>query len=73
MFDYQKLLGRIVEKYRTQARFANAMKLSERSLSLKLNNKVPWRQAEIEEARMLLDIPPTDVYAYFFAAKVQGN
>ena len=49
-YDYSKLLGRITEKFGTQARFSGAMGMSERSLSLKLNSKVPrpvlcWRLA----------------------------
>lgn len=42
-YNYPKLLGRIVEKYGTQYNFSIAMGMSERSLFLKLNNKVPQR------------------------------
>ncbi len=38
-YNYSKLLGRIVEKVGTQGKFAEQMKLSERSISLKLNGK----------------------------------
>ena len=37
-YDYSKLNGRIVEKCGTQANFAEMMGLSERTISLKLNN-----------------------------------
>jgi hypothetical protein len=37
-FDYSKLNGRIVEIFGTQLNFSVAMGLSERSISLKLNN-----------------------------------
>lgn len=43
-FDYRKLLGKIVEKYGTQIKFAEAMELSKRSLSLKLNGKVHFNK-----------------------------
>ena len=43
-FDYRKLLGRIVEKMGSQSNFSKAMGLSERSMSLKLNSKVPFKQ-----------------------------
>lgn len=43
-YDYSRLSGKIVEKYGTQYNFAIAMKLSERSLSLKLNGKVGWKR-----------------------------
>lgn len=47
MFDYSKLLGRIKEKFGSNSNFALSMKISERSMSLKLNNKVEWKQNEI--------------------------
>lgn len=37
-YDYSKLNGRIVEICGTQANYAKAINLSERSVSLKLNN-----------------------------------
>ena len=65
IYDYSKLRGKIVEVYGKAAPFAKAMKLSERTLSLKLNNKVYWKQPEI--ACTLLGIPGSDIPAYFFA------
>ena len=38
MFNYDKLKGRIVEKFGTQMAFSKALGVSERTLSLKLNN-----------------------------------
>lgn len=69
--DYSKLLGRITEKFGTQAKFANAMKLSERSISLKLNNRVVWKDEEISRAIDLLGVKPKEIPAYFFKYKVQ--
>lgn len=43
-FNYQKLLGRITEKMGSQAEFARHMGLSERTISLKLNGKVPFKR-----------------------------
>lgn len=70
-YDYSKLLGRITEKYGSQAKFATALELSERSLSLKLNGKTGFRQQEIDKACELLDVSKTDIPMYFFALKVQ--
>lgn len=70
-YDYSKLSGRIVEKFETQAKFADAMELSERSISLKLNGKVGWKQSEITKACRALEIALTEIPAYFFAIKVQ--
>ena len=65
-FDFSKLFGKITEKYGTQYNFAKAMGLSEHSLSVKLNNKVPWKTTEIVKAMELLNIDSSDVSAYFF-------
>jgi DNA-binding Xre family transcriptional regulator len=70
-YDYSKLLGRIIEKYGSQAKFSGAMGLSERSLSLKLNSKVGFKQSEIAKACKLLDIAESDIPEYFFTLKVQ--
>lgn len=72
-FNYSKLVGRIIEKYGSQYNFAVSLGISERSLSLKLNNKVPWKQTEIEKSLYLLDIPKEELHLYFFDLKVQFN
>lgn len=69
-YNYSKLLGRIVEKYGTQYNFSIAMGMSERSLSLKLNNRVPWKDKEIDLAMELLDLPLSELQPYFFEKKV---
>nr|QRW39687.1 hypothetical protein [bacterium] len=71
-FDYSKLNGKIKEKFGTQAKFAKAMGLSERSVSLKLNGKIFFKQPEIEKACDLLKIREDDVIEYFFKKKVQN-
>lgn len=65
-YDYSKLLGRIVEKTGTQNAFAAQMELSERSISLKLNGKVGWKQKEIAKACEVLAIPEKEIGDYFF-------
>lgn len=72
-FDYSNLSGRIVQEYGTQYNFAKAMGISERSLSLKLNSKVFWKNSEIIEACNLLKIDQVDIPKYFFKEKVQLN
>ena len=69
--DFSRLSGKIVEKYGTQYNFAIAIGLSERSLSLKLNNRVGWRDEEIERAVQLLGLDINDIPAYFFTYDVQ--
>lgn len=66
-YNYAKLLGRIVEKVGTQSSFADKMGLSERSISLKLNGKVGWKQSEIAKACEVLSIKDNEIPSYFFA------
>ncbi len=72
MYNYDKLVGRIVERYTTREKFAKAMGFSARTLSLKLNNHVPWKDLEIERACGLLELSAMNIPAYFFAEKVQS-
>lgn len=66
-YNYAKLLGRIVEKVGTQSNFAERIGLSERTVSLKLNGKVGWKQNEIAKACEILGIADCEIPAYFFA------
>lgn len=72
-FDYSSLSGKIIEKYGSQYNFAKAMGLSERSISLKLNGKVGWKQVEIAKAVEILEIDSGDIPRYFFNLEVQKN
>lgn len=65
-FDYSKLKGRIVEICGTRAVFANRMRKSERTISLKLGGKIPWRQNEIMDAVKILGLDISDIQEYFF-------
>ena len=71
-FDYSKLNGRIVEKCGSQGKFAKQMELSERSISLKLNNKTSWKQLEIQKALEVLGLTTNQIKDYFFTPKVQN-
>ena len=70
--NYSKLKGRIVEKCGTQGNFAQKMGLSERTVSLKLSGKIPFKQPEILKALEVLDLSDEDIQAYFFVLKVQN-
>ena len=71
-FNYNKLRGKIVEIYGSQIEFAKAMKWSEKTLSLKLNGKVPWKQTDIMTAVQLLRLSESDIQDYFFSVEVQN-
>lgn len=70
-FDYSKLRGKIVEKYKTQGAFAKALGVSERTLSLKLNGRGFFGQDEINKILNLLGISSNVIKEYFFIEKVQ--
>lgn len=70
MFDYSKLKGKIVEKFGTQGNFASVTNMSNRSMSLKLNNGIGLSQEEILKWCNLLDINATEIPAYFFTTNV---
>ena len=48
------------------------MMWSERTLSLKLNGKVPWKQTDILKAVSLLELSEDDIQEYFFTIEVQN-
>lgn len=68
MYNYNKLIGRIVEKYGTRDAFANVLGWSRGKLSARLNNKTEFSQNEIALLckKDLLDIPASQVVSYFF-------
>lgn len=72
-YNYSKLRGKIIEVYGNYKNFAKDMDISERTLSLKLNSKVFWKQNEIEKALNLLKINKEEMSLYFFNLCVQLN
>lgn len=72
-YDYSKLNGRIIEVCGTQAKFAELMSLSKRTVSMKLNNKIAFKQLEIQKASSILGLTNRDIQEYFFTLKVQNN
>lgn len=71
-YDYSKLSGKIREVFGTNGKFAKAMGLSERTVSLKMTSKVGWKQEEMDKAMNLLGIPCEDVGTYFFKQNVHS-
>ena len=67
MYDYSKLLGRIKEHCGSQAVFSSSMKISERTISSKLNNKKEWKQGEITRACEILKIKKADIPIFFYS------
>lgn len=65
-YKYRKLRGRIIEKYGSQEKFSEAINLSKNSLSLKLNGKTGFSQADMIKWSRLLDIDISEYGEYFF-------
>lgn len=63
---YDKLKGRIKEKYGTQENFAKAIGKTRTTTSFKINGKRLWNQEEIIKAIELLDLSKDDIVEYFF-------
>ena len=75
MFDYRKLIGRIIEKFGTRRSFAEAIKISENAMSQKLSGKMAITTDDIMEWSKpeFLDIPCDQIGVYFFKLKVQED
>jgi len=75
MFDRSKLRGRIIEKFRTQRKFAEACGFSENTISKKLNGEMAITTEDVDNWSKpeLLDIQDTEYHEYYFKKKVQYN
>lgn len=71
--NYQKLRGRIIEKYGTQGNFAKAIGLSEQTITAKMNGRTGFSQADMTAWSELLDIKPSKIGEYFFTPKVSKS
>lgn len=69
--NYSNLRKAIKEHFGKQAVFADAMGLSERSVSLKLNGLRCWTQDEMRLFCDLLRLPYSEIHTYFFIFDVQ--
>ena len=65
-YTYRRLIGRIIEKYGTRKAFAQALGISENSMSLKLNNKTGFSSEDMTKWGELLDIDVAEFGSYFF-------
>ncbi len=73
IYDYSKLMGKIKEKYKTQAAFAKELGMGESTLNLKLNNKTEWSQNEIIASMSLLGVSNKFLNDYFFSHRSLEN
>lgn len=69
-YDYSKLRGLIKEYFGTIKKFADYLEISETSLNLRLQNKLPFKQDEIYKALIGFDKSGEDIGKIFFANKI---
>ena len=69
VFDYSKLRGRMAEMGVSQEHLAKQIHMSLASLNNKLMGKTEFRQSEIKAICVVLEIPLSDVWLYFFSPK----
>ena len=67
LYSYNKLRGRIIERYGSQQKFADILGISSTSMSKKMQCKTGFSQEDIEQWAKLLDIDRADFSEYFFA------
>lgn len=65
-FAYNKLKGKIVEVFGSQALFSRAINLSEQSVTAKLAGRTKFSQEDIIEWCEALGIDQNDIGLYFF-------
>ena len=65
-YKYDKLRGRIIEKFGSQAKYAEALGVSEVTVSRKMNGHVGFSQRDMKQWGELLDISESDFGEYFF-------
>lgn len=65
-FNYDKLLGRIIEKFKTRENFANKVRMSIPTLLNKLSGKVDFKSKEIFKFCELLEIPLEEIHYFFY-------
>ncbi len=65
-YSYNKLKGRIVERYGTQGNLAKKIGISKNSMSKKLTGKTEFSQSDIEKWAGLLNIERKDYGEFFF-------
>lgn len=71
--NYNKLIGRMIERYGTRGKAAVALGMAKSSLSLKLNGHTDFSRGDILNACRVLDITRDEIPDYFFDFDVEQN
>lgn len=65
-FNYDRLIGRIIEKFKTRENFANKVSMSIPTLINKLSGKVDFKSKEIFKFCEVLEIPLEEIHYFFY-------
>ena len=65
-YTYNKLRGRIIEKFGSQEAFSKVINLSTTSLSMKMTGQTGFSQTDIETWSEALEIAKEEIGDYFF-------
>jgi len=66
-YSYNKLRGRIIERYGSQEAFSKVVGISPTSLSLKMTGQTGFSQSDIKTWSEHLEIKTDEIGDYFFA------
>lgn len=66
-YEYNKLRGRIIEKYGSQSNFAKVLGVTRQGLSGKMTGRTSFSQKDINRWCELLEIETGEISKYFFA------
>lgn len=69
-FNYNKLRGRIVEKFGTQREFAKKLGTAEQTVNAKLAGRIKFSIADVLKWAELLEIDQNEIGIYFFDYKL---
>lgn len=70
-YKTDKLQSRIIEKFGTQAAFAEALGMDKTTLSRLLSEGREWKGSKMMKAVEVLEIPAEEIDSYFFAPAVE--
>lgn len=70
---FHKLRVRFAEMETTQGRVAKAAGLSVGAMSSRMQGKYPWTATEMQRISAVLDIPPEQMFEFFFEPLPQGK
>lgn len=67
---FPELVGKIVSKYGSQAKFADAVGITKQQMTKKLTKKSGFSSDDIVKWCVLLDIKKEDIPKYFFTSEL---